>query len=395
MYSTIINSTKLNNKICDELFNNRSIKFYNLIIKYQDIILEEYYCNKIDKLNDINNKLNDNLDDINDVDKLNDNNKLNDNDNKLNDNLDDINNVDKLNDNDLNNDLNDINNINEINDLNNKPNKYLSYLNNIVNIDIITDNNKYMLIDLNKYNQLFKFTFSSQHLGVIGENHIYDTLFTLGYNPINTTKTAHVGDIHLKFDNFMIMFEIKNKLKITREDIIKFKSDIETLKQTNENVCGCFISLCEYSPFKFNIYETYMTNPDEHMLQTYIESLKMIFQSNNNLISIQNKLNDQLINYSSEIKIIDKHIKYSEELNKDMINLKKSLSTKLDVLISILKGLDPNLDNKYKLQHDLKNYILNNSKWTIKDCKNIVQNHNMNITFKTKDDVIVFINNLL
>ena len=397
IYSTIINSFELNKQIYNKIFKNKSKKFQNFILKHEDILITEYYiCNDdIDNnnLNDINNN-NDIDNNNNDIDN-NNNNDINNN-NNLND-IDDNNNNDNLNDIDINNNINNNNNNNNnINNIDNLNNNNIDIINNnIINYNIIEPNKKYMLIDLNQYNQLFKFTFSSQHLGVIGENHIYEILCSLNYNPINTSKIAHVGDIHLKFDNFILMFEIKNKLKITKDDITKFKSDIETLKQTHGNVCGCFISLCERLPFKFNIHETYMTNPNKYILQTYIESLKLIFQSNNNLIFIQNQLNNQLINYSSEIKTIDKHIKYSEELNKDMIDLKKSLSTKLNTLISILKGLDPNLENIYNLRNDLKNYINNKSKWTIKECENIIRKYDIELIMKTKQDIIKFINNEL
>lgn len=392
IYNIIINSFDLNKQIYNKIFKNKSKNFQKFILKHENILLTEYYIHNdianFNNINDNDDNINDNNINVTDNNNVNNNGNITNNNNSNND--DDNNNdndINNINSNDNSNDNNDDNN--NINNINNNDN------NNIVNYNIIEPNKKYMLVDLEQYNKLFKFTFSSQHLGVIGEDHIYEILCSLNYNPINTAKTAHVGDIHLKFDNFIIMFEIKNKLKITRDDIIKFKSDIETLKQTNINVCGCFISLYEYLPFKFNIHETYMTNPNEYTLQTYIESLKLIFQSDNNLISVQNKLNNQLINYSSEIKMIDKHIKYSEELNKDMIDLKKSLSTKLDTIISILKGLDPNLENMYNLRNDLKNYINNNSKWTIKECKNIMYKYNVKIILKTKQDIIKFINNEL
>ena len=257
--------------------------------------------------------------------------------------------------------------------------------------------------DSEEYNKLIPFkTFSSQKLGVIGESFICNVLNDLHYDYLITTKTPHVGDIRLTFEDFVIMFEIKNKKVITQEDITKFKSDINNLKSiVNKPVCGCFISLVannilNSSDLQFNIYETYIPHDNLHIstIQIYIESLKLIFSNQNfgnNIINIINRLNNEMINYSNELEICQKHANYAIELNKDMINLKSSLENKLNTLKSILNGINPEVDKEIKVKKLLINYIINNRKWTLKECKNIINTYGVMKIFKNKNDVLNYV----
>ena len=260
-----------------------------------------------------------------------------------------------------------------------------------------------LLKDSEDYNKLMPFkTFSSQKLGVIGETFISDILTQLGYRFENTTKIAHVGDIRITFDNFIIMFEIKNKKTITQEDITKFKSDIFNLKKiTGKPVCGCFISLVSnnilnISTLQFDMHETYIPHDSLNIstIQIYIESLRSMFSSNNDdIISVKNKLNDQLINYSRELEICQRHADYSIQLNKDMIEMKMSLSNKLDTLKMILSGIDPSFSKELSLKHELMEYV-SRPRWTLKECKNIVNKYGVMIALKNKNDVVSYINSI-
>lgn len=290
---------------------------------------------------------------------------------------------------------------------------------NLVNLDSITPNiseTQNIIIPVDEYNQLSKDsedynkllpfkTFSSQKLGVIGESFVCEILDQLNYPYSLTTKIPHVGDIRLTFDNFIIMFEIKNKKNIIPEDITKFKSDINNLKTvTNKPVCGCFISLVSnsilnISNLQFSIYETYIPHDNLNIstIQIYIESLKSIFQfcpenNQNNIALIISKLNDEIINYSSELEICQKHAEYSLELNKDMINLKLSLENKLNVLKSILSGINPEFNKEVEVKKELTNYIINNKKWTLKECKNIINKHKFMKVFKNKTELLNYLN---
>ena len=218
-----------------------------------------------------------------------------------------------------------------------------------------------------------------------------------------TNKIPHVGDIRLTFDNFIIMFEIKNKKNIIQEDITKFKNDINNLKLiTNKPVCGCFISLASntilnISDLQFNVYETYIPHDNLNIstIQIYIESLKLIFQiqsKSNNIDLVISKLNDEMINYSSELEICQKHADYSLQLNKDMIELKLSLENKLNVIKSILSGINPEFNKESKLKQELNNYISQNKKWTLKECKNIINKYGIMKVFKNKNELLNYLN---
>jgi len=268
------------------------------------------------------------------------------------------------------------------------------------NIIIPVDTYNQLSKDAEDYNKLVPFkTFSSQKLGVIGETFICDILNQLHYKYENTTKIPHVGDIRITFDNFIVMFEIKNKKVITQEDINKFKYDINNLKNiSNKTICGCFISLVSnsilnISNLQFNIYETYIPHDSLNIstIQIYIESIKSIMSfDNNKLIEIKNKLNNEIINYDNELNICKKHIKYSLELNKDMINLKLSLENKLDILKSILSGINPEFNKELEVKQELINYINDNKNWTLKECKNIINNHGLIRNMKNKTDILIY-----
>ena len=359
----------------------------------------------------------DSIDDsINNMDSiLNLNNKNNEND------IHNENNKDNENDKDNENNLNDKDNLNNLNNENNKDNENNLNINNlnIVNLNSIRSNSNItqtqnIIIPVNEYNQLSKDsenynkllpfkTFSSQKLGVIGESFICEVLEQLNYSYLLTNKIPHVGDIRLTFDNFIIMFEIKNKKNIIQEDITKFKNDINNLKLiTNKPVCGCFISLVSnnilnISNLQFNVYETYIPHDNLNIstIQIYIESLKLIFQiqsESNNIDLVISKLNDEMINYSSELEICQKHADYSLQLNKDMIQLKLSLENKLNVIKSILSGINPEFNKESKLKQELNNYISQNKKWTLKECKNIINKYGIMKVFKNKNELLNYLN---
>ena len=273
------------------------------------------------------------------------------------------------------------------------------------NIVIPVDTYNQLSKDSEDYNKLIPFkTFSSQKLGVIGESFICDVLNQLHYQFENTTKTPHVGDIRITFDNFIIMFEIKNKKLITLDDITKFRFDINNLKNiTHKTICGCFISLVSnsilnISDLQFNLYETYIPHDSLNIstIQIYIEAIKSIMSNDseifeNKIIDIKNKLNDEIINYNNELEICQKHMNYSLELNKDMMNLKYSLENKLNTLKSILSGINPDFNKELLAKQELINYIQNNKKWTLSECKNIINKHGLIKVVKTKNDVLKYI----
>lgn len=76
--------------------------------------------------------------------------------------------------------------------------------------------------------------------GVIGEQCVYSLLKSKYANVVNTTKTAHNGDIHVKVNNVLLLIEVKNYNNlISTAQLTKFVNDIMVV---NAN-CGLFISL--------------------------------------------------------------------------------------------------------------------------------------------------------
>jgi hypothetical protein len=258
---------------------------------------------------------------------------------------------------------------------------------------------KYITVQEQYKNLMPRLTVASQRIGEIGENYIFDVLQELNYNPINTTHIPHSGDIHVNLNNFVVLFEIKNKKSIIKEDITKFKFDIEAMKlHYNLPVTGIFISLNSSKiqnivSLNFSIKEIYM--PRDYIskitIETIMKCLKLI-HSNIDLINIQNRLNDELFKYDKEIEICDKHIDYSKVLYKDMNTMKQGLGNKLNVIRNILKGIDIEKSDEEFVKELIRKHIKSNPKWRLKDCNNLLNKNNYFRNFSTKEELTKWLN---
>ena len=84
---------------------------------------------------------------------------------------------------------------------------------------------------------------SSTEAGQIGEEMIENWTREL-FNSVDikvTTKESHAADLHVRLNNRILLFEVKNTLTVTKKDVDKFIRDIET--NTNTINGGLFISL--------------------------------------------------------------------------------------------------------------------------------------------------------
>lgn len=111
----------------------------------------------------------------------------------------------------------------------------------------ITDMQKELLTKLDAKSETK--TEKSQALGVIGEEMVMDILKDSfrSYEIIKASTQGHRGDIIMR-DRLLgltIMFEVKNKLKITKDDIDKFEYDLDQVQAaTGGSTYGIFVSLC-------------------------------------------------------------------------------------------------------------------------------------------------------
>jgi len=86
---------------------------------------------------------------------------------------------------------------------------------------------------------------SNAEKGALGESLIFNSISNdARYNEAqlkDTSKIKASGDFHMYWNKMRCLFEIKNKIKITIDDMAKFERDIKEMSSTIN--CGIFISL--------------------------------------------------------------------------------------------------------------------------------------------------------
>lgn len=211
---------------------------------------------------------------------------------------------------------------------------------------------------------------SAVRLGQMGEMYIQDYLTKLGYIYINTTKTAHVGDGHIEFEQFIVLFEVKNKGILTQTDYSKFRSDILYLQnEKSKFVYGIFISLQQKVQIQFNFKEVYISWEELDLLDWYIQVLiKLNYDNTVVLKRLENEMND----YKRELELCDKQLSNIKQMKLDIQELSSLLIQKSTILYNIINEIDDNFGGIIKTKTELTKYIKSNSKWTLKQCNVIL-----------------------
>ena len=180
------------------------------------------------------------------------------------------------------------------------------------------------------------------------------------------------------------MFEIKNKKKISHEDVDKFHSDIMNLKmEFKKDVVGIFISIVSddimgINQLSFNTDEIYIPKSvlSKETLIVCLKSLEIIKNSTvKDYDEIVKNIKNEIVNYEHEITICCKHIEYAKTLFDDMTLLKNSLETKAKNLKLIIEGVDPSKDRIESLKFQIRNYINGNRHWKLNDIRQYLQTY--------------------
>ena len=176
---------------------------------------------------------------------------------------------------------------------------------------------------------------SNEEKGTLGENSILNLLKISYLSGVveDVSKTAASGDLLFKYKQLKCLIEVKNKNKITIDDVDKFKRDIQTNKSTIN--CGIFVTIMSASIPGYSqeliqldyvegvptIY-TYLQSPHdllysvaclEKILTTndtkeskmFVEHFKQYYLS---LVSFEKYFNKQLIIRKQEVRTIEKYI---------------------------------------------------------------------------------------
>lgn len=221
---------------------------------------------------------------------------------------------------------------------------------------------------------------SSYQIGKTAEEEIFELLkFTFPkYVVEDTSKLSHSGDIHMHDlkNNILYMFEIKNKLTITAEDINKFERDIKTLYKTYKRVIGVLISLkCDipiYGELSIQNDKVYITEKyiNSECLKIIIDSYESILKQkkknknkidyiiSENIYTLLAKLNLEYHDIMENKEIYEKQIEFNNTSTANMTKLINSLNVRQEFITFIRKEfckedmIDEN--EKQQVENDLE-----------------------------------------
>ena len=138
-----------------------------------------------------------------------------------------------------------------------------------------------------------KNTISSKEKGVLGEEAVCSLIRKI--NPkldvILVSSTGHLADIHVidYKNNIKYIVEVKYKQIITRDDVVKFEKDVESMKKLDNNkIVGLFLSINSDNIISIGNY--YIDFDMIYLTSKFINerTLSMIFD----IIALENKLSN-------------------------------------------------------------------------------------------------------
>lgn len=138
-----------------------------------------------------------------------------------------------------------------------------------------------------------KNTISSKEKGVLGEEAVCSLIRKI--NPkldvILVSSTGHLADIHVidYKNNIKYIVEVKYKQIITRDDVVKFEKDVESMKKLDNNkIVGLFLSINSDNIISIGNY--YIDFDMIYLTSKFIneQTLSMIFD----IIALENKLSN-------------------------------------------------------------------------------------------------------
>ena len=158
------------------------------------------------------------------------------------------------------------------------------------------------------------------------------------------SNEPHVGDIHLIDDErkLLFMIEVKNKVWLSKEDIGKFRRDLNNMKKTHDeyNIVGLFISILSPIPSMGKVHIEYdccflggedMITPQSISLIVEIYSrmwmkettstTKVVYEIPPNVYSLISQLTIQSVNSERELAILDVQLKSLNEMRNNLLEL--------------------------------------------------------------------------
>ena len=191
-----------------------------------------------------------------------------------------------------------------------------------------------------------KTTIGSRELGERGELKVLQFLQSI-FPKLDIrliSNEPHVGDIHLIDDErkLLFMIEVKNKVWLSKEDIGKFRRDLNNMKKTHDeyNIVGLFISILSPIPSMGKVHIEYdccflggedMITPQSISLIVEIYSrmwmkettstTKVVYEIPPNVYSLISQLTIQSVNSERELAILDVQLKSLNEMRDNLLEL--------------------------------------------------------------------------
>lgn len=240
---------------------------------------------------------------------------------------------------------------------------------------------------------------SNEEKGTAGEQKITSLLLEQRYQSakiFDTSGQSACGDIHFHWNDIKCLIEVKNKKKLTLEDIKKFERDVRNCKESEKNInCAVFVSLCS-SNFPGRSREAIQldTVNGVPVIYTYLSNIETFHYSIlclNNLVKNTKgdsyKINT-LINYYNEYaRHIVNSINYFNKLIKSHETTIRSLKKEVNKLIV----LDEELSSRnefYKVQESDEIFLNNNDEKENEINKNKSLSSEINNLREEKDKVL-------
>lgn len=237
-------------------------------------------------------------------------------------------------------------------------------------------------------------TISSQRKGAISEDAVIELLYSVN-NKFEINKTSHTGhlaDIHVIDHEHKIKYivEVKFKQNITRNDITKFESDVNSISSSDDgfNIIGLFLSLNtdrivgigKYSITPNIIYlsESYVTRDTLEVLfnmviitQTIRRGIKVPastpvsvvkYTIPSNVVDLIVKLRVEYASIAKEREVYDSILKNAQSTVNDTFYLKSRLDIREEFIKLIDNEFKSALPNEMvsvtdKEEQRLRNYI--------------------------------------
>ena len=217
--------------------------------------------------------------------------------------------------------------------------------------------------------QIYPNQYSSYNLGRIGEQAVLAIIEKVrpAFDSNLVSATGHVADIHsIDYkNNIKYVFEIKYKLKITKEDVNKFVRDIENIQKSESlqyRVIGFFISL--NSDVIPSIGNLSISRDKIYITRNYFSEnmLNLIFQFVETYISIYNEIpesNTTHVKYELSSNVLELLVKLRSEyasLTKEMelytqmkINTEQNLNSIYELMSKVTLKFQKKLSKLYKI----------------------------------------------